>query len=129
MNDLVQDELKAVLAKWHTGEAVHAIALGHAQREVEIAGERTLEHHVFRQKKTYSFVFDLIEANLENLPLIDFGMFDAVADEKAKEFGLSLEERVAAVSLAWVALRRGWSRATGGFSEGHEITLKQETQA
>lgn len=129
MNDLVQDELKAVLAKWHSGEAVNAIALGHAQREVEVAGERTLEHHVFRQKKTYAFVFDLIEANLEDLPLVDFGMFDAIADEKAKQFGLSLEERGAGVSLAWAALRRGWARALGGFPEGHGITLKRETQA
>jgi hypothetical protein len=129
MNDLVQDELKAVLAQWSTGEKVNAIALGHATREVEVAGERTHEHHVFRQKKTYAFVFDLIEANLEDLPLIDFGMFDAVADEKAKVYGLSTEERAAGVSLAWVALRRGWSRAIGGFPDAHAITIKQETQA
>lgn len=129
MNDLIQDELKAVLAKWHQGEAVQAIALGHAQREVEVAGERTLEHHVFRQKKTYAFVFDLIEANLKDLPLVAFGMFDAIADEKAKEFGLSAEERGAAVSLAWVALRRGWSRAISGFTDANGITIKQETQA
>ena len=129
MNDLVQDELKKVLAEWHTGKQVQAIALGHSVREVEVDGVRTHEHHVFRQKKTYAFVFDLIEANLEDLPLVDFAMFDAIADEKAKEFGLSAEERGAGVSLAWAALRRGWSRALSGFPEGHEITLKQEAQA
>jgi hypothetical protein len=129
MNDLVQDELKKVLRDWHAGEKVQAIALGHSVREIEVAGERTHEHHVFRQKKTYAFVFGLIEANLEDLPLVDFTMFDAIADEKAKEFGLSVEERGAGVSLAWTALRRGWSRAIGGFPEGHEITLKQESQA
>jgi hypothetical protein len=129
MNDLVQDELKKVLSEWHTGKQVQGIALGHSVREVEVDGVRTHEHHVFRQKKTYAFVFDLIEANLEDLPLVDFAMFDAIADEKAKEFGLSAEERGAGVSLAWAALRRGWSRALSGFPDGHEITLKQETQA
>lgn len=129
MNDLIQDELKKVLNDWHSGEQVRSIALGHTVREVEVDGMRAHEHHIFRQKKTHEFVFALIEANLEDLPLIDFGMFDAIADEKAKELGLSAEERGAGVSLAWAALRRGWSRAIGGFPEGHEITLKQETHA
>ena len=129
MNDLIQDELKKALRDWHAGESVQAIALGHSMREIEVAGERTYEHHVFRQKKTYAFVFDLIEANLEDLPLVDFGMFDAIADEKAKQFGLSAEERGAGVSLAWAALRRGWSRAIGGFPDAHVITLKRETEA
>lgn len=129
MNDLIQDELKKVLKDWRAGAQVHSIALGHSVREVEVAGERTQEHHIFRQKKTHEFVFALIEANLEDVPLIDFGMFDAIADEKAKAFELSAEERGAAVSLAWVALRRGWSQAISGFPEGHEITLKREAQA
>jgi hypothetical protein len=129
MNDLIQDELKKALSDWHSGEKVQAIALGHSVREVEVAGERTHEHHVFRQKKTYAFVFDLIEANLEDLPLIDFSLFDAVADEKAKAYGLSAEERGAGVSLAWVALRRGWNRALSGFPDAHTITLKRETEA
>jgi hypothetical protein len=129
MNDLIQDELKKVLYDWHSGEQVRSIALGHTVREVDADGMRTHEVHVFRQKKTHDFVFALIEANLEDLPLVDFGMFDAIADEKAKEFGLTAEERGAGVSLAWAALRRGWSRAIAGFPEMHGITLKQESQA
>jgi hypothetical protein len=129
MNDLIQDELKAVVHAWQTGHSVQSIVLGHTMREVYVDGLRGEEPHVFRQKKVHDFVFALIEANLEDLPLVDFSHFDAVAEEKAKEFGLSLEESAAGKSLAWAALRRGWKRALSGFPDGHEITLKQESQA
>ena len=117
MNDLVQDELRQVLHDWHSGKQVSSIALGHTVREVEVDGMRSHEQHIFRQKATHAFVFALIDANLEDLPLVDFGMFDAIADEKAKEFGLTAEERGAGVSLAWAALRRGWSRAIAGLPD------------
>ena len=129
MNDLIQDELRKVLHDWHSGEAVRSIALGHSVREVEVDGQRSHEHHVFRQKKVHEFVFALIEASLPNAPLIDFDFFDAVAQEKARDLGLSTEERAAAVSLAWVALRRGWARALSGFPDAHAISLKRETEA
>ena len=129
MNDLIQDELRKVLHDWHSGESVHSIALGHSVREVEVDGMRTHEHHVFRQKKVYEFVFVLIETSLPDAPLVDFEYFDAVAQEKARDMGLSTEERAAGVSFAWVALRRGWARALSGFPDAHAISLKQESQA
>ena len=129
MNDLVRDELAKVLADWNNGDAVQSIALGHSMREVERDGVRTQEHHIFRQKKTHEFVFALIEDNIEHLPLVDFVRFDAVAEEKAKEFRLTPEERGAGISLAWAALRRGWARAIAGFESAHTVTVKREHHA
>lgn len=129
MNDLIQDELEQVLRAWRSGMTVPSIVLGHSVREVEVNGQRTHEIHVFRQKKAYELVFALIETSLPDAPRIDFDYFDAVAQEKAAALGLSAEERAAAVSLAWVALRRGWGRALSGFPDAHAISLKKETEA
>jgi len=126
MNDLVQDELKDVLGRWHRGEGVSSIVLGHSVRRNSEGAE---EPHVFRQKKVHAFVFALLEICVQDAPLVDFAPFDAVAREKAHEFELSAEEQAAGTSLAWVALRRGWARALSNFPDGHKITVKAEAQA
>jgi hypothetical protein len=126
MNDLIQDELLGVLKMWRGGEAVTAIALGHSTRVNADGGE---ERHVFRQKKVYGYVFDLIEQCGHDAPLVDYVAFNALATDRAHEFQLSAEEQGAGKSLAWVALHRGWKRALSGFPEGHSITVKAEAQA
>lgn len=130
MHDLIQSELLTVLRDWREGNSVKSIALGHSTRAViQADGTTAHQQHVFRQKKTHELVFRLIELFLNSAPVVDFAYFDEVADERARELQLSAEEKAAAQSLAWVALRRGWTRALSGFPESHTITLKRETEA
>jgi hypothetical protein len=127
MNDLIQTELRDVLTKWREGNPVTSIALGHSMRFNDVLGAE--EPHVFRQKKVYALVFELIDLLLAEAPLIDFEGFDVVAKEKAHDLHLSAEEQAAGTSLAWVALRRGWTRAISGFPDGHKITIQREAEA
>ncbi len=68
---------------------------------------------------TYDYCFQLIEAGIVN-GTESFQDFAELSSSLAPR-DLSLEEREAAESLAWKALLRGWTRATSGFSEQHEI--------
>lgn len=131
MNDLIIDELRQVMNDWESGAPVTSIALGHSVREgKDDLGIRIDVPHVFRQKKTHAYVFELIDHALANPQAsYDFGQFDIVAQETARKFQLSVEEQAAGESLAWVALRRGWKRAIAGFNDGHSISVKREAEA
>jgi hypothetical protein len=119
MNDLIQDELEAVLDDWRNGRRIRTIALGHP---VRLNRQGQEERHKFRQLATYEYCFQLIELGLA-APLESHAEFCAMAAGNTIASELTTEEREAAESLAWKALVRGWTRATSGFEEEREITI------
>jgi len=130
MNDLIQDELRGVLSDWTGGKQVRSIALGHPVRVViDQHGNQAEERHEFRQKVTLEFVFRLIGNGLQQEQPIEFAWFHDMAEELGRGMQLSAEETGAAISLAWVALHRGWSRALTGFPDHHYISVTREAQA
>jgi hypothetical protein len=130
MNDLVKDELSGVLKDWREGKPIRSIAIGHPVRRTR---DGQHERHVFRQKHAHEMAMKLIEIGLEQPELLEsFPDFHRVADARAGMIGnsrLSQEEVLAAESLAWVALHRGWTRAIAHHEEHDYITLKREADA
>jgi len=131
MNDLIQDELRGVLSDWTGGKQVRSIALGHPVRELKDHNGKVLgeERHTFRQKVALECVFRLIENGLEVEGPIDFAWFHDMAEETGRGMQLSAEETGAAISLAWVALHRGWARALTGHPDHQYISVTREAQA
>jgi hypothetical protein len=127
MDDLIKDELRAIVQDWNAGKQLQVIPLGHRVR-VE---ERKTEHGttetsevpvVFRQRVAYECTFRLIDALLDRRPL-EFPEFLALS--KDVDCGeMSKEERDAALSMAWLALRRGWRFALSGFPA--TVTISRE---
>jgi len=127
MNDLIQDELRAIITDWTEGRRNHAIQLGHPVRRNEKTGKE--ERHVFRQRKAYDYCFWLIAQALtsEKQERISWAMFSMLGDGAPED--LSTEERQAAESLAWKALCRGWKNAIAGFPDEHSIAIAREADA
>src|SRR5271156_5966124 len=112
LTDLIQDELKHVLANWTKGRPVHSIALGHAVRVVSDNTGTREERHSFRQRKVHDYCFSLINEGLQYGEPMSYALF-AMLDVAPP--GLSAQEKQSAESLAWKALSRGWERAVSGF--------------
>jgi hypothetical protein len=129
MQDLIEDELRAVLASWNAGNEVASIPLGHSTHVdgVDQSGNPREVHHVFRQRKALGYAFQLIASGLvAGLPML-FDQFYLLCLEERENTGiktvLSRYEIEAAESLAWKALLRGWKRAIAGFPESSYISV------
>ncbi len=141
MDDLIEDELRQVLADWNAGKPVRSIALGHTTRVdgVNAHGLPAEMRNAFRQRKALAYVFQLIEAGLQlGMPFTWDQFFALCLDERDKAKPkhdlqpvdyLSREEIEAAESLAWKALLRGWNRALAGFPDAHYISIGKEKAA
>jgi hypothetical protein len=122
MNNLIQSELRQVLADWTHGQPIRSIELGHPVRVNPKTGAE--ERHTFRQTQVHDYCFTLLSECVDYgqpMPWELFSMLDIAPPD------LSLEERQAAESLAWKAQLRGWNNAISGF-DGH-ITLTREADA
>lgn len=115
MNAAIQAELRTVMEKWHRREAVPALLLGHG--------------HGGRQSLVHDCAFRIIDACLQTGATDDFEAFHHYAVELARDFKLTPDEQGAAISLAWVALRRGWKKALAGFGEMQATSLTREAEA
>lgn len=140
MQDLIEDELRRVLADWNAGKEIRTVALGHSTRVEGLKHGLPLEvRHSFRQRKAMAYVFQLIEAGLRlKMPFLWGDFFRLCLEER--EAGklkhdlqpldyLSKEEAEAAESLAWKALLRGWNFALTGFPDSRYITIAKEKVA
>jgi hypothetical protein len=125
MKELINAELASVVNDWKAGRTVRSIIIGHPVRVANGAEVR----HDFRQKKAHDCVFAIIDVGIHGGVVDDFEGFHVFATEVAREHGLTAEEQGAAISLAWVALRRGWKSALVGFQEHHAISLNREAEA
>lgn len=141
MDDLIEDELRQVLADWNAGKPVRSVALGHRVR-VEGVNAHGLPGEVrneFRQRKALAYVFQLIEAGLKlKMPFTWDQFFALCVDERDKAKPkrdlqpvdyLSRQEIEAAESLAWKALLRGWNHAITGFPDVQYVSIAKEKPA
>lgn len=124
MHDLIEEELRQMIAEWTAGKEVRTIELGHS---VRLNQEGTEEPHKFRQRRALDYCFRLIAAALEHERPISFETFALLSELAPAD--LSTEERQAAESLAWKALARGWRNAITGHADDHYLSLKREAQA
>jgi hypothetical protein len=134
VDDLIEDELRQVLADWNAGKPVRSIALGHTTRVdgVNAHGLPAEMRNAFRQRKALAYVFQLIEAGLQlGMPFTWDQFFALCLDERDKgvKADLTQQEIEAAESLAWKALLRGWNRALAGFPDAHYISIGKEKAA
>ena len=129
MQDLIEDELREVLASWNAGNEVTSIPLGHSTHVdgVDASGNPREVHHVFRQRKALGYAFRLISSGLDLGMPFPFDQFFALCLEERENTGIKTElsryEIEAAESLAWKALLRGWKRALAGFPESSYIAV------
>lgn len=129
MQDLIQDELRRVLAVWNSGRQLRLVALGHSTHVVPAHGnERAHEEPiVFRQKKAYGYVFAVIEGGLCSQSPESWEKFLQRCSEMEQVRGdLTREERAAAESLAWKAFCRGWNFAQSGFAAHRYVLIARE---
>jgi hypothetical protein len=137
VQDLIEDELRKVLADWNAGKEIRSIALGHSTRVegVDAHGSPLHVRNVFRQRKALAYVFQLIEAGLKlGMPFTWDLFFSLCLEERdtARLHGLqpadylSRQETEAAESFAWAALVRGWNRALTGFSDSQYVTIAKD---
>jgi len=115
MNAAIQQELTAVIQAWHSRQAVPALSIGHG--------------HGLRQNLMHDCVFRILDACLQTGVTDDFEAFHEFAEDFARQFKLSPDEQGAVISLAWVALKRGWKKALVGFGEMQATSLTREAEA
>jgi hypothetical protein len=131
MQDLIEDELRKILAAWDAGEPIRSIPLGHSTvvDGVDQAGMPREVHHVFRQRKAHAYAFQLIAAGLRlRPPFIHSDFWQIVLDVGTRATtDLTVQECDAAESLAWKALLCGWKVAIAGFPESGYILLSRDT--
>jgi len=130
MQDLIEDELRGVLADWNAGKPIRTVALGHSTRVEGLKHGLPLEvRNNFRQKKALAYVFQLIEAGLLLKMPFTWDEFFKLCLEERKAGELTKQEAEAAESLAWKALLRGWNRALTGFPDVHYVSIAKEKPA
>jgi hypothetical protein len=132
VEDLIEDELRAVLADWNAGKPIRTIVLGHRVR-VEGVNDYGLPREVgspFRQRKALHYTLSLIESGLRlGMPFTWDQFFELCLEERSKgvKIDLTREEMEAADSLAWKALLRGWNRAITGFPDVQYVSISKST--
>ena len=116
MNDEIQTELLKVLDDWHKGNEIAGLRIGHG--------------HEVRQQLTHDCALQIITAALQ-VPGADhnFERFHTLAVDIANTMKLSSAEQGAAISLAWVAIHRGWAGAMVGFPDSHSTKLRRQAEA
>ena len=115
MNVAIQNELRDVILRWHRHEPIPTLSIGHAAK--------------LRQSAMHDCLFQLLDAVLQTGTSEEFQAFHDFAEDFARKFKLTADEQGAVVSLAWVALRRGWKRALVGFGEMQATSLTREAEA
>jgi hypothetical protein len=130
VQDLIEDELRAVLADWNAGKEIRTLALGHSTRVEGLKDGFPLEvRNSFRQRHAVQYVFQLIEAGLRlKMPFPYSAFFSLCLDQRHAVNDLSREEIDAAESLAWKALLRGWNVALTGFPDSRYISIAKEKE-
>jgi hypothetical protein len=131
MQDLIEEDLRKVLAAWDAGEPVRSIVLGHSTvvDGVDQSGMPREVRQVFRQRKAHAYAFQLIAAGLRlRPPFLHSDFWQIVVDVGARATtDLTVQECDAAESLAWKALLRGWRIAITGFPAESYISISRDT--
>jgi hypothetical protein len=130
MEDLIEDELRGVLADWNAGKPIRTIVLGHRVR-VDGTNDYGLPREVrneIRQRLALSYVFELIAAGLKlGMPFTWGRFFELCLDQRTTLAidRFTKQEIEAAESLAWKALLRGWNRAITGFPDVQYVSISK----
>ena len=133
--DPIRQELLGMLATWRTGKEVRVPELGHTQRMAPHPGEADrLDFSGLvsnDQQRVYDYVFTIIESALQLPAFETHEAFQDWCDHPiplwlATLEDLTKEEREAAHSLIWKALKIGWRRAIAGHKDEQYVTIRRQ---
>jgi hypothetical protein len=109
----ISDDVKTAVTAWGSGESLRVLQLGHSSD--------------VRQQAVYECIFRVLKVYIDESQAPE--TIEEVNADVSSTAELSTEERGAAASLVWLAIRNGWTAATAGHADHKYVTLTRESKA